>query len=104
MIDSEVVDVRLVVDFSTIQETRSMRSIISDDDGIPVGAFVTRDDDGAIGTFVWFASTGDYPVNDGELSGSTDTFDLTGLPAGSYTSCVDVVAKEMRACTAFTTP
>ncbi|WP_420452908.1 hypothetical protein [Ilumatobacter sp.] len=51
-----------------------------------------------------FASTGEYSVNDGDLSGSTDTFDLTGMPAGSYTSCVDLVGKDMRARTAFTTP
>ena len=104
VVDSEVVDGRLVVDFSTVEETRSMLSIVSDEAGNRVGVFVTRNDDGAVGKYLSSDSTDEFSVNDGELSGSTDTFDLTDLPAGSYTSCVDLVGKDMRACTAFTTP
>lgn len=81
-----------------------MKSIVSDDDGKPVGAFVTRSDGRAVGKYVSFASTDEFSVNDGELYGSIDQFDLTGLPDGSYTSCVDLVGADLRACTTFTTP
>lgn len=40
----------------------------------------------------------------GELSGTSDTFDISDVAAGSYELCTDLVDNSMRVCTTFTTP
>ena len=105
-VPSEIVDGLLVVDYSSLDETRSMMATLAPVGvGEPVGMFVTANDDGAIGRFFPYSDGGtEVAVPTGELSGATDAFDLEGVATGSYEPCSELVGGSMLACTTFMTP
>ena len=92
-IPSKIVDGLLVVDYSSLEETRSMMATLATvGAGEPVGMFVTANDDGAIGQFFAYSDgETEVAVPMGELSGATDTFDLGGVATGSYELCSELV-------------
>jgi len=91
----------LTVDFSGIDDSRSMMSRVFDADGEPIGIFVHTDADGSNGSFVLFEPGEDTWVPDGGLSGASDSFNLDGLDSGSYRSCVTLVQTDRTVCTDF---
>ena len=105
-VPSEMIDGLLVVDYLSIDETRSMVATLAPV-GVaePVGIFVTANDDGAIGQFFPYSDEEtEVAVPMGELSGATGTFDLGDITAGSYELCSKLVGGSVLACTTFTNP
>ena len=104
-VPSEVVGGSLVVDYSTLNETRSMMATLAPvGAGGIVGLFVTPDADGSVGQFSSSDEERELMVPMGELSGASGTFDISDVPAGSYELCADLVGDSMRVCTTFTAP
>lgn len=106
VVPSEMIDGLLVVDYSSVDGTRSMMATLAPV-GVaePVGMFVTANDDGAIGQFFPYSDEEtEVAVPMGELSGATGTFDLGDVAAGSYELCSKLVGGSGLACTTFTNP
>lgn len=100
LVESVVEDGIVRVDFSGVDEGRSMMSRIFDSNGERVGFFVTRYEDG-VGRLVQPEPGEEFIVNDAVLSGPQDSYIAEGLETGAYRSCVRLVESDRTVCTEF---